>query len=892
MKTYRIFLASSKELKPEREKFILLISEENKRLLKKNILLEVEYWEDMDDSVSSSSKQDDYEAYLRESDICVVLFWTKMGKFTLREYTLAKKLFDETGRPRIYTYQKNIPATNASKADNDSKKQFLALFNKDGKERFPTEFENTDALINRFKKSLDKLVDEALARKPAHTLSTEMPGEPTFFIGRKDELKNIKQRLSNTSKLMLINAEGGIGKTSLAAKYWHDTLYDYEYNAWLFCESGIVNELKNLAPKLGVDLTQLLTEEEKTAALKAALQNIAHNFLLVLDNANTPEDIEKFNETFRGMPWHVLITSRCKDVLGKEQEYPIEHLPPPLARELFTKYYKEDGTDFEMLLDRLLDAIGYNTLLTELFAKNMIELKMRGETLTDALKQLETKGLFLEKRSFKINTDYLGNVHKKAATTDDVINMLYDFSKLAEEERYWLVNMSILPASQYNFLFLCDLFKQDKFEFNVLSVLANKGWLIKNEDGFRISPVIQQLVLIKHKQTLQDDSSSLIESLNKKLENDGAYIKNFNAAAPFAEVIPFITKHLMDHPFIDLAGLNYNACVYYTSIGELEKAFQSARSCSEICETIEDKNGLAIAYSRLGSINETMGNLDEALKYYRDYSKLKEELYKSDPHGVSFKNGLAISYQNLGNVSDKMGNLDEALKYYRDYSKLKGELYKSDPQDVSFKNGLAISYQNLGNVSDKMGNLDEALKYYRDYAKLEEELHRSYPQDVSFKNNLAISYSKLGDINDEMGNLEEALKYYRDDTKLTEELHKSYPQDVSFKNNLAISYQNLGDVSAKMGNPDEALKYYRGYAKLEEELHKSNPQNVSFKNSLAISYIKLAGILITSKKKEAIELYNKAKRLWQELADEHSAYKEFSDNLMLVNNKLAELGEG
>jgi hypothetical protein len=48
-KTYRIFLASSFELKDEREQFDFFIGRENKRLDSKNVTLQLEVWEDMDD---------------------------------------------------------------------------------------------------------------------------------------------------------------------------------------------------------------------------------------------------------------------------------------------------------------------------------------------------------------------------------------------------------------------------------------------------------------------------------------------------------------------------------------------------------------------------------------------------------------------------------------------------------------------------------------------------------------------------------------------------------------------------------------------------------------------------------------------------------------------------
>ena len=107
------------------------------------------------------------------------------------------------------------------------------------------------------------------------------------------------------------------------------------------------------------------------------------------------------------------------------------------------------------------------------------------------------KGALLEQRSFKITTDYTANVHKEGKNTDAILSILYDFSKLEETERHWLVNMALLPATNRTLVFLVGLFTpDDKYAFGeILGHLAEKGWLISEEDGYRISPVIQQLAL-------------------------------------------------------------------------------------------------------------------------------------------------------------------------------------------------------------------------------------------------------------------------------------------------------------------------------------------------------------------------------------------------------------
>ena len=388
-KTYRIFLASSFELNEDREQFEIFINRQNNILQKKNVYLQLVLWEDLGDEVSLTHKQDDYNEALKTCPIFIVLYWTKMGKYTNIEFDMALAQFRSTGKqPKIFVYEKTAPAPGTvTAADEQSLAAFQQKLNNTG--HFPTHYDNYHHFENQFKKSFEGLFDSGYLQygEMAECLFTDGNSVPVNFMGRDEELKTIKEKLDAGGSLMLINAEGGIGKTSLAAKYWDESLYKYKYNAWLFCENGVVTELKKLAPRLNVDLSGL-NEDQQIEALKRALLSVSKDFLLVLDNANNPEDIAVFKQTFRGFHWHVLITSRCRGILEKEQELPITHLPPPLAKDLFVSNYREDTPEFDALLDRLLEAINYHTLLVEVFSKNMKHLRAFGETLADFLRQL------------------------------------------------------------------------------------------------------------------------------------------------------------------------------------------------------------------------------------------------------------------------------------------------------------------------------------------------------------------------------------------------------------------------------------------------------------------------------------------------------------------------
>ena len=91
MKTIKIFLASSGDLSAERKEFDSILNSINK--IYQNLSPEPVKWETDIPSGSYNKKrvQDELHPLLNESDIVILVFYSKLGKFTLEEYELAKR---------------------------------------------------------------------------------------------------------------------------------------------------------------------------------------------------------------------------------------------------------------------------------------------------------------------------------------------------------------------------------------------------------------------------------------------------------------------------------------------------------------------------------------------------------------------------------------------------------------------------------------------------------------------------------------------------------------------------------------------------------------------------------------------------------------------------------
>jgi internalin A len=154
-----LFLASSNELISEREKIEQALGRKNKSLRKQGFLIELLAWENGKHIGKSLRSQDNYNLEIEQCNLFAMLFYSKVGKYSLEEFELANSLFEKKRMPRICIFQKDIDLPkNQGKTDADSRYDFLERLKKI--ENFPILFQNADKLVNELEDAIDKLLQD------------------------------------------------------------------------------------------------------------------------------------------------------------------------------------------------------------------------------------------------------------------------------------------------------------------------------------------------------------------------------------------------------------------------------------------------------------------------------------------------------------------------------------------------------------------------------------------------------------------------------------------------------------------------------------------------------------------------------------------------------------
>ncbi|AYL97792.1 hypothetical protein [Mucilaginibacter celer] len=253
--TIQIFLASSSELKADREQFMLFINDENIRLNAAGIFLKVVCWENFPNAMSAAGLQAEYNNALRGCDMAVFLVFSKVGKYTNQEFDVAMDAFSTGQAPKIWTYLKNEAVYLDAVEEDDIKSLFDFKRKLRQLQHYPTRYNNIDHLKYQFKTELDRCFPNMPAREETEETTTPVP----IQNDEKTQLPSSEQktaynevlsfRLFETIKKTNERARALFGAAEMNGALWeNDAGYRKEAKAIIISAYGV----------LGVKLRKLM----------------------------------------------------------------------------------------------------------------------------------------------------------------------------------------------------------------------------------------------------------------------------------------------------------------------------------------------------------------------------------------------------------------------------------------------------------------------------------------------------------------------------------------------------------------------------------------------------------------------------------------------------------
>lgn len=709
MKTIKIFLASSEELKDERLEMTDLVSRLNQTFKGRGIQLELKRWEYLDSSMGDQRKQDEYNNVLRECDICLVLFWRKFGSYTGEELDVAYQCYKDKHKPdKIYVFFKN--------PDDDDVTTELKEFIRSYESRYGGHFFNKFLTVDSLKLEFllqfelyqkDQLGEKAIEVRNEHVyVDNEMVADLNNipfaannegFKKRQAELKELEQEIEKKRKeLDEKNAALQLAKdqqANLPDVAGLQMFVDMAQKAVTETEDGLqelLNSKKQLKDEFEREQQNLfntarrITEqrgqkisERMARAIDAFESGDAQRADVILDEAE--KDFEEVRKDFR-------ITKKVSVQALEEQiqrtSYKMSNNSIPIEERVAKalEIYEE--------ADAFAQEINYDKGKYIEFLWNYSKfLKYNAHY---------DKALEVYNRLIKLCEDFYGKEHPHtAASYNNIGNVYYDLGDYDKALEYYTQALDIqeqILGKEYP---------------ETVGSYCNIGNVYRDLSNYdKALEYYQQALDIREKVLGKEHPDTAISYNN--IGNVYSDLSDYDKALEYYKQALDIQEKVLGKEHLDTARSYNNIGIVYSIFGDYDKAMEYYKMALDIREKTlgMEHPDTASSYNNIGNVYRNLGYFDKAIYFNKLALDIRVNvLSMGHPH-------TAASYHNIGLVYSDLGDYDKAIDYYKQALDIQEQVLGKKHPDT------AMSYYNIGLVYDKRGYYDKALGYYELAAEL------------------------------------------------------------------------------------------------------------------------------------------------------------------------------
>ena len=243
--------------------------------------------------------------------------------------------------------------------------------------------------------------------------------------------------------------------------------------------------------------------------------------------------------------------------------------------------------------------------------------------------------------------------------------------------------------------------------------------------------------------------------------------------------------------------------------------------------------------NQIGSVRMAQGNLEPAMKAFRESLTLAETLAARDERNEEWLAGLGASHFWVGNVLWMQGDLDSAYGRFETYLGIAEQLVAMRPQNLEWELELAQAHNNLGAVLAARGDTKLAREKFATAIHIMQGLVASDPDDTSFQRDLADNLSWLGEAMEEEGDVIGALAQYRSFLDIFEQLSAQEPENAQWSWHIGVAHHKVGQMLAARGELAEAQSHFVSDVEICRRMAASDPENADWQRSLALSMRRL-----------------------------------------------------
>jgi tetratricopeptide (TPR) repeat protein len=234
------------------------------------------------------------------------------------------------------------------------------------------------------------------------------------------------------------------------------------------------------------------------------------------------------------------------------------------------------------------------------------------------------------------------------------------------------------------------------------------------------------------------------------------------------------------------------------------------------------------ALTLMGEIAQLRGDLDGALRRYREAMSGTAEMVRRAPNDPQNLFGHAQNVFWVGNIAYQRGDMERAAAAFREYRRLADGMIALAPANTDYQMERIYADTNLGTVLMAQRRYRAAATIYQGLLESAEMLVAKQPQNVEYQQQLVSALAWLADAREFSGHLDEALGLRTRELELLQSLWQSSKGDTRAKRKEMTSRRALARLLASRGDLVQALEQSHEAAAAIDWLMRTEPENTEW----------------------------------------------------------------
>jgi tetratricopeptide (TPR) repeat protein len=250
------------------------------------------------------------------------------------------------------------------------------------------------------------------------------------------------------------------------------------------------------------------------------------------------------------------------------------------------------------------------------------------------------------------------------------------------------------------------------------------------------------------------------------------------------------------------------------------------------------------ALTLMGQIASARGDLDRALRLYKEAFASTAELLRREPDDAQriFDHAQNVFY--VGDIARARRATPDAEWAMHEYKRLATRLIEIDPSNPKWQMEGIYADTNLGTLLVDTGRYSEAAALFENSLADRDKLAAGAPDNMEYRKARVSALAWLGEAREKEGRLNEGLAHREREIAFLQPYVDDAKSDTHFRRDAVVAYRAAGRLNAVLGNPAKGLEELRAAVRIGDALLEAEPQNTDWASMTAWARLELARLAL------------------------------------------------